>query len=236
MRPRRRPAGSPRRCPPRPLPGTAQSTMVPGRVTTVDRRHDPAFAGSPGSITARSANATADTVTARTALVLPGRWSSVPVKSNSMCSPSMRTVQRRSSPAAAGRRRSPSSPSGHLRSTRRRAARRSPARQRRSPYASDLVERRTGELAQPGHPHDVGPALRVQVAGALVRGAGVGEQQLRATSRCQPDRRETETLGVDLGRVGGQRTGRRTADICVVRTVGDPARPAGRRASRVRPP
>ena len=54
----------------------------------------PPLAGSVGSMTARIANATALTVTASTALTLPGRCASVPVKSNVTSSPSTRDRRR----------------------------------------------------------------------------------------------------------------------------------------------
>ena len=89
---RRRPAGSPPRCPRPTATGGTAATTVPARRDHVHRAgSSPPLAGSVGSVTARIANATALTVTASTALTLPGRCASVPVKSKVTSSPSMRT-------------------------------------------------------------------------------------------------------------------------------------------------
>ena len=131
---RRRPAGSPRRCPRRPRPVDRAATTVPGGAITCTGRSAPPFAGIVGSVAARSANATALTVTASTAFTLPGRCGSVPVKSNVTPSPSTVTRRRRS---RAGVLLLGTRPGGveHVgeRATRRRGARRSAARIRRSP-------------------------------------------------------------------------------------------------------
>ena len=89
---RRRCAGSPRRCRRRPPPAAARSTSVPPGPTTCTGRSEPPLAGMVGSTAVRSANATADTVTASTALTLPRACGSVPVKSKVISSPAIVTV------------------------------------------------------------------------------------------------------------------------------------------------
>ena len=69
---RRPPAGSPPRCRRPPPPAGPRRTTVPGGAITCTGRREPPLAGSVGSVTARSAKATALTVTASTAFTLPG--------------------------------------------------------------------------------------------------------------------------------------------------------------------
>ena len=61
--------------------------MVPGGAITCMGRSVPPLAGRVGSIATRRANPTALTVTASTALTLPERCGSVPVKSKVTSSP-----------------------------------------------------------------------------------------------------------------------------------------------------
>src|SRR6187455_1932389 len=62
--------------------GNSAATIVPDGAITVTGRIAPPFAGIVGSVAHRIANATALTVTASTALTLPGRCAPEPVKSN----------------------------------------------------------------------------------------------------------------------------------------------------------
>ncbi len=61
--------------------GGRAATTVPGGAITTTGRIAPPLAGIVGSVAERSANATALTVTASTALTFPGRCVPVPVKS-----------------------------------------------------------------------------------------------------------------------------------------------------------
>ena len=89
---RRPPAGSPPRCRPPPPPAGWRPPPCPAGATTSIIRRAPPLAGTSGANTDRAAKTTELTVTASTALTLPGRWRSVPVKSNSMPSPATVTV------------------------------------------------------------------------------------------------------------------------------------------------
>src|SRR5207248_5020928 len=72
--------------------GIRADTIEPGGVITRTGRNTPPFAGRSGSTTERSANTTALTVTACTALTDPARCGSVPVKSKVIVSPSTVTL------------------------------------------------------------------------------------------------------------------------------------------------
>src|SRR3954453_20478945 len=62
--------------------GNDAATTDPSSVNTVTGRMAPPFDGNVGSQADRSANATHDSVTARTALTLPDVWGDEPRKSN----------------------------------------------------------------------------------------------------------------------------------------------------------
>jgi hypothetical protein len=179
----------------------------------------PALPGKVGSTTLRSANATDDSVTARTALVLPGRWASLPAKSGSISSPhSHGAAQPRWSLLVGGR---PGRVQVVLCAPL--AIRQRDDRGTGTPLAvaDDLSERRSGQCGQPLDANGVGADLRVQVAGALPRGARVGDDQL-ADLVGEQHRRQPQPLLVHIGRVRWQRPWRGTADVRVVRTVGHP--------------
>ncbi len=74
--------------------GGAAATIEPRGATTVTGTRAPPLAGMVGSTAERRAKATALTVTASTALTLPGRWASVPSKSKPMASPALVTASR----------------------------------------------------------------------------------------------------------------------------------------------
>ena len=112
--------------------GGAAATSVPAGAITLTGRMAPPLAGMVGSAADRRAKATADAVTASTALTLPGRCGSVPVKSKVTSSPATVTVTS-IRPGAAGRASAPveSMTSSKVQAPSGRAA--SAARMRRSP-------------------------------------------------------------------------------------------------------
>ena len=138
-------------------------------------RSAPPLAGMVGSTTERRAKATALRVTASTALTLPARCGSVPVKSNGPLAVDGEG-ETGSWPGAAGRARSRSSRARPRRSTCRRGARRARpacgARRRRH-----LVERRAGQRRQPLRRRPGWRHLRVEVARPLVGRPRGGEHE-----------------------------------------------------------
>ena len=200
----------------------------PRGATTCTGRSAPPFAGIVGSVTRRSANATALTVTASTALTLPGRCASVPVKSNVISSPVDRDPHRDPAPAASptGRRSSRARPRTRRR---RRAARASAARMRRSPYATTSSNGAPRELdGAASTPSRFAPpcASRSPRRSSGVRDAAT---KIASTSGVSAHRRDAQPLLVDLGRVRRHRTGRHAAEVGVVGAVRGPADAACRR-------
>ena len=193
---------------------------APGAMTRTGRSAPP-LAGIVGSVTDRSANDTADVVTAATALTLPARCSSVPVKSNVMSSPSIVT---RTEIVADGCARARSSRARPSRPTNRRACRASAARMRRSAYSSTSPHGAPDAMidASRSTPTAFAPTCASR---SPARSTGVRElrEQHGAHFVGEQHRRQPQSLLIDLGRVRGDRAGRGAADVGVVRTVRRPS-------------
>ena len=152
--------------------------------TTRTGRSEPALAGIVGSTAARTANATALTVTASTALTLPGCCGSVPVKSNVSVVARLASACRRCAPGAAARRRRRSSRG-------RRSNDHGPSGDggeggAHPPLAvvEHLGERGAGghEGGEPGDADDVGADLGVEVAGPLAGACGCWRGSIARTA------------------------------------------------------
>ena len=212
-------------------------TATGGRAATIDarrrdtrtdaaRRRSP---GSSGSTTVRNANATALTVTASTALTLPGRCASVPVKSNVTVVARDGHRDARSVPGAAVRRRA-----GRVEHVVEPYVAVGRARERGAHPAlavvDDLAERRRRrELAQARDAETVRAHAARRGRRAARRACATRRRTSASTSARQQHRRDAQALLVDLGRVGRHRPGRHAAEVGVVRAVRDPADAARRR-------
>ena len=165
---------------------------------------------------------TALTVTASTALTLPGRCGSVPVKSKVISSPATVTataivdgvlllgprpegVEHVGEPPGAVGQRGQRRPHAPL------------------AVVEHLVERASaGQRGQPLDADRVGAHLGVEVAGPLVGRARVGQRTAPAPRRSAAPAGAAALLG-DLGGVGRHRARRGAADVGVVGPVGHPA-------------
>ena len=182
---RRRRAGSPRRCRRRPRREVAPRRSCPPASTTRTGRSAPPFAGMVGSVTDRNANDDRDVVTASTALTLPGRCGSVPVKSNVIVVAVDRDATPRSSPARC---------SGAARSSRvrrsncPRAVGQSRERGAHPPLAIRRRPRRTARLARDRrrgaeHRRALAPTCASRSPARSIGRARVREQHRRAPRR-----------------------------------------------------
>ena len=234
---RRRPAGSPRRCRRRPRPAGAAATTVPAGAITRTGRIAPPLAGIVGSVAERSANATALTVTASTALTLPGRCAPVPVKSNVAASPSIVSVDDDRRRATAARAAAGGVEHVRERVTARRAARRARracvARRSRRPRRAARRRRAAASSARRATPSRFAPRCASR---SPRRSSGVRELATKtaSTSAASSDGRDAQALLVDLDRVGRHRARRHAAEVGVVGAVRGPADELAVRRTRAR--
>ena len=205
-------------------------TIVPAGAITVHRAQRAAV-GRDGRVDARpaAAKATALTVTASTALTLPGRCGSVPVKSNVISSPA---IGHRHARCATGTCWSGAGPEAveHVGEAPRAVGQRG----QRGPHAPLAVGEhlvaaaRRPSAARRATPTTLAPtwASRSPARSSGVRELASSSARTSAVSRTGGRRRPSCE---DLDGVGRHRAGRGAADVGVVGPVGGPADQRGRR-------